>query len=65
MNGDGAPDSYYTSLTPEQVKDGAFMFGVSSDKSEAAKALLYPRPSDAEMEVIHILGSCMLFSSMK
>ena len=25
------------------------MFGVSSDKSEAAKALLYPHPSPADM----------------
>ena len=29
----------------KQVKDKMFMFGVSSDKSEEAKALLYPRPS--------------------
>lgn len=27
------------------------MFGVSSDTSEAAKALLYPHPSDADMKV--------------
>lgn len=27
------------------------MFGVSSNKSEAAKALLYPHPSDADMQV--------------
>lgn len=29
------------------------MFGISSDKSEASKALLYPRPSDADMKVTH------------
>lgn len=27
------------------------MFGVSSDTSEAAKALLYPHPTDADMKV--------------
>ena len=32
-----------------QVKEETFMFGVSSDKSEAAKALLYPQPSEADM----------------
>ncbi|CAM9721874.1 unnamed protein product [Scytosiphon promiscuus] len=35
---------------PQKVKNKAFMFGVSSDKSEAAKELLYPRPSDPDMQ---------------
>lgn len=39
----------------QQVKEDDFMFGVSSDKSEAAKALLYPHPSAADMaEVTHV-----------
>lgn len=38
----------------QQVKENDFMFGVSSDKSEAAKALVYPHPSAADMtEVTH------------
>ncbi|CAM9121289.1 unnamed protein product [Hapterophycus canaliculatus] len=35
---------------PQKVQEEVFMFGVSSDKSEAAKALLYPHPSDADMK---------------
>lgn len=35
----------------KKVTKPAFMFGVSSDKSEAAKALLYPHPTAAEMQV--------------
>eukprot|EP00752_Nemacystus_decipiens_P012830 g11362.t1 len=34
---------------PRKVKENDFMFGVSSDKSEAAKTLLYPHPSAADM----------------
>lgn len=56
---------HLTSSALEQVKDDAFMFGVSSDKSEAAKALLYPRPSDADMEVIHFFDFITLLVSTK
>ncbi|CAM9156332.1 unnamed protein product [Ectocarpus sp. 4 AP-2014] len=35
---------------PPKVKSDAFTFGVSSDKSEAAKSLLYPHPSAVDME---------------
>lgn len=39
----------------QQVKEDDFMFGVCSDKSEAAKALLYPHPPAADMaEVIRV-----------
>lgn len=37
------------------------MFGVSSDTSEAAKALLYPHPSDADTKVTaEVAGSITL-----
>lgn len=46
----------YLAMALGQVTDnGSFMFGISSDKSEAAKALLYPHPSDADMQVTRTL----------
>lgn len=43
-------------LDIRQVTDPAFLFGISSDKSEAAKALLYPHPDEAEMKVAHSIA---------
>lgn len=45
-------------LDVRQVTDPAFLFGVSSDKSEAAKALLYPHPDEAEMKVVYCTICC-------
>ncbi|CAN0155213.1 unnamed protein product, partial [Discosporangium mesarthrocarpum] len=39
---------------PKKVLDEGFRFGVGSNKSEAAKNLLYPHPTEAELQV----GGC-------